>query len=223
MGASLIKMNITENFPEIELGKDKILGIGGSPRSGGNSDVLLKHILKGAEKEGVPTELVQLRNYDFKSCIGCEKCRKDRICTGLNDGMTLLYPKYIEARGLVLVSPSHWYFVSAMMKSFIDRLYCLFQFPAGRNYIGKEYGCSTGHHKRKMVGAMVCEQPTPEGIGYSWESMGLWMRDLETEIVYKLAVGSSFAVGEVKKNTAALEKAEAMGSKLARAIKSDPL
>jgi len=53
--------------------------------------------------------------------------------------------------------------------------------------------------------------------------MGLWMRDLETEIVDKLAVGSSFAVGEVKKNTAALEKAEAMGAKLARAIKNDPL
>jgi multimeric flavodoxin WrbA len=93
MGASLIKMKVTESFPELELGKDKILGIGGSPRSGGNSDVLLKHILKGAEKEGVLIELVQLRNYDFKPCIGCEKCRKNRICTGLNDGMTLLYPK----------------------------------------------------------------------------------------------------------------------------------
>jgi hypothetical protein len=70
---------------------------------------------------------------------------------------------------------------------------------------------------------MVCEQPTPEGIGYTWESLGLWMRDLETEIVDKLAVGSSFAVGVVKKNAAALEKAEAMGAKLARVIKNDPL
>lgn len=220
MGTSLIKMNVTENFPELELGKNKILGIGGSPRRGGNSDILLKRILKGAEKEGVPTELVQLRNYDFGPCIGCEKCRKDRICTGLNDGMTLLYPKYIEARGLVLVSPIHWYYVSALMKSFIDRLYCMFQWPVAR---GKDWVCITGHHKRKMVGAVVYEQHTPEGMGHTLESMALWMRDLETEIVDKLAVGSTFAVGEVKKNTDALEKAEAMGVKLARAIKEDPL
>ena len=70
---------------------------------------------------------------------------------------------------------------------------------------------------------MVCEQPTPEGIGHTWETMGLWMRDLETEIVDKLAVGSAFAMGEVKKNGEALEKAEVMGAKLAQAIKSDPL
>ena len=220
VGTSLIKMNVTENLPELELGKDKILGIGGSPRRGGNSDALLKHILKGAEKEGVPTEMVQLRNYDFKPCIGCEKCRKDRICTGLNDGMTLLYPKYIEARGLVLVSPIHWYYVSAIMKSFIDRLYCMFQWPVAR---GKEWVCSTGHHKRKMVGAVVYEQHTPEGMGHTWDTLGLCMRDLETEIVDKLAVGSTFTVGEVKNNTKALEKAEAMGAKLAHAIKNDPL
>jgi len=65
-----------------------VLGIGGSPRRGGNSDVLLRNILQGIKD----TDVAQLRDFQFQPCIGCEKCRKDKICTGLMDGMSLLYP-----------------------------------------------------------------------------------------------------------------------------------
>ena len=41
----------------------KVLGIGGSPRKGGNSDILLKHIIKGVSNEGVATKEIQLRDY----------------------------------------------------------------------------------------------------------------------------------------------------------------
>ena len=71
----------------------RIIGIVGSPRKNGNSDVLLHHILSGAKGEHVFGEKIHLRDYQFQPCIGCEKCRKDKICTGLNDGMSLLYPK----------------------------------------------------------------------------------------------------------------------------------
>ena len=76
-----------DNFPE-----QKILAISGSPRIHGNSDLLLKYILNGVQEENVPAEGIQLRDYYFKPCIGCERCRKDKICTGLNDGMHLVYP-----------------------------------------------------------------------------------------------------------------------------------
>ncbi|MBW2251985.1 MAG: flavodoxin family protein, partial [Deltaproteobacteria bacterium] len=91
------------------LPEQKILAIGGSPRIHGNSDVLLKHILNGVQEENVPAEGIQLRDYYFKPCIGCEKCRKDKICTGLNDGMHLLYPKITKSQGLILLSPTHNY------------------------------------------------------------------------------------------------------------------
>ena len=110
----------------------KILGIGGSPRKGGNSDILLRQILKGAKNEGVTAEEVQLRDYQYQSCIACEKCRKDKQCTGLQDGMQLIYPKIIEARGLILISPTHNYNVTAWMKAFIDRLYCFYNFTNDR-------------------------------------------------------------------------------------------
>jgi multimeric flavodoxin WrbA len=84
---------------------NKVLGIGGSPRKGGNSDILLQRLLKGARDEGAATEEVLLRDYQFQPCIGCERCRKDKRCTGLQDGMQLIYPKILEAGGMVVISP----------------------------------------------------------------------------------------------------------------------
>jgi putative NADPH-quinone reductase len=136
----------------------KILGIGGSPRKGGNSDVLLKHILMGAKKGNVPTERVQLRDYHYQSCIGCERCRKDGICKGIHDGMHLLYPKVREASGLVLVSPTHNYNITALMKAFIDRLYCFYIFTDDRP---RNWSSRLGNQGRKALLAAVCEQPDP--------------------------------------------------------------
>ena len=107
----------------------KILGIGGSPRKGGNSDILLKQLLKGARNEGIATEEIQLRDYQFQPCIGCERCRKDKRCTGLQDGMQLIYPKIQEANGMVLISPIYSYNVTALMKAFIDRLCSFYKNP----------------------------------------------------------------------------------------------
>ena len=92
----------------------KVLGIGGSPRKGGNSDIILNRLLKGVKHAGVSTEDVQLRDYQFQPCIGCERCRKDKRCTGLQDGMQLIYPRIREASGLVVVSPIYSYNMTAM-------------------------------------------------------------------------------------------------------------
>jgi hypothetical protein len=50
----------------------RVFGLSGSPRKGGNSDVLLKHILKGVKQNGVNVENVRLRDYEYQPCIGCE-------------------------------------------------------------------------------------------------------------------------------------------------------
>ena len=58
--------------------KSKVLGIGGSPRRGGNSDVLLKHTLKAVAESKVAVDSFQLRDFQYQGCVGCEKCRKDK-------------------------------------------------------------------------------------------------------------------------------------------------
>nr|MDA3818091.1 hypothetical protein [Prolixibacteraceae bacterium] len=64
----------------------------GSPRKGGNTDTIIKQILKGVASEKINTYSTNLSSIDFKGCIGCEKCRKDKVCTMLHDGMSILYP-----------------------------------------------------------------------------------------------------------------------------------
>ncbi len=80
--SSIVKSNKDNLFPSHE-----ILGVGGSPRKNGNSDILLRQVLAGVSQENIGCSLVQLRDIQFQGCIGCEKCRKDKICTGLIDGM----------------------------------------------------------------------------------------------------------------------------------------
>ncbi len=45
--------------------KTRILGVGSSPRKNGNSDLMLQEVLKGAKEQGLETEAVYLRDYQF--------------------------------------------------------------------------------------------------------------------------------------------------------------
>jgi multimeric flavodoxin WrbA len=194
----------------------KVLGIGGSPRKGGNSDILLKHVLKGAKAGGVLVEEVQLRDYQFQSCIGCERCRRDKRCTGLQDGMQLIYPRIIESGGLVLVSPAHNYNVTAWMKAFIDRLYCFYNFTGARP---GEWSSQLAGQGRKAVIAAVGEQAHPEeGSGLTLQAMRLPIMALGYEVTDELPVSGIFAKGMVRESPRTLKDAEALGSGLATLV-----
>ena len=133
----------------------KILGVSGSPRKGGNTEILLDNFLKGAESAGAETKKVHLREYSIESCIGCEACRKAGTCIRFHDGMELLYPEIEEAKGLILGSPTYNYNVTAPMKAFIDRLYPYYNFTDERP---GPYSSKLGDQGRKVLVFTVCEQ-----------------------------------------------------------------
>jgi multimeric flavodoxin WrbA len=199
-----------DKLPGGQLAKPQILGIGGSPRRGGNSDILLQHILHNIG------ETKQLRDLQFKSCIGCEKCRKDKICTGLQDDMSLLYPEIIEAKGLVLVSPTHNYNITALMKAFIDRLYCFYNFDT-KNRPGP-WSSQLGDQGRKAIIVAVCEQENKKDMGFTLDAMRLPLEALGYEIIGELAVLGVFARGKVKERKTILTKASDLGTLLAQAV-----
>jgi len=192
----------------------KLLGIGGSPRKGGNSDILLKHIIKGASSEGVATKEIQLRDYQFKTCIGCEQCRKNKHCTGLQDGMQLIYPEVSEAGGLVLVSPIYNYNVTALMKAFIDRLYCFYNFTDERP---GPWSSQLANMGRRALIVAVGEQTDYEegGMDLTLKAMRLPVEALGYQIIDEIPVLGIFHKGIVKKYPEELEKAEGMGRLLA--------
>lgn len=210
--------NLMQKVPVGILPEHKILAIGGSPRIHGNSDVLLKHILNAVQEENVPAEGIQLRDYYFKPCIGCERCRKDKICTGLNDGMHLLYPKITKSQGLILLSPTHNYNITAWMKAFIDRLYCFYNFDDKRP---RGWSSRLAGQKRKAVIVAVCEQNNKKDMGFTIEAIRLPLEALGYEILEEFPVFGIFDRGVVKKDKEILTKASELGRRFAKSILID--
>ncbi len=204
-------IHMTRHRPE-----DRILGFSGSPRRNGNSDALLKQILAGAGDAAVPTDGHNLSEISFQGCIGCEQCRKTKVCTRLMDGMSLLYPEIYASRGIVLVSPSHNYNVTSWMKAFIDRLYCFYNFENDRP---RSWSSQLSGQGRKAVIAGICEQESAADMGFTVEAMKKPLEALGYEIVAELSVLRVFDKGKVKEDEEVMEQAFQAGRSLARSLK----
>jgi multimeric flavodoxin WrbA len=195
----------------------KVLGIGSSPRKGGNSDIIMKRLLKGAKSRSVSIEEIQLRDYLFQSCIGCERCRREGRCTGLQDGMQLIYPKVRESKGLIVISPIYNYNMTSSMKSFIDRLYCFYNFSKERP---GQWSSQLADQGRKAVIVVVGEQADYEegGMSLTLEVMRRPIEALGYEVLDELPVLGIFRKGGIMDYPRTLEQAEELGLRLASAI-----
>lgn len=101
-----------------------MIGIGGSPRHGGNSDLLLDSCLAGARDAGAVTGKIVLNDLCFAPCQECEKINDDGTCR-IEDGMSGVYRAVDEARIIVLATPIFFGSVSAQVKMMVDRFQCL--------------------------------------------------------------------------------------------------
>jgi len=193
----------------------RIIGISGSPRRGGNSDLILKSILDGARQAGAASEAVFLSELDFSSCVGCEQCRTEKICTRFEDDLTSLYPAIMGARGIVLVSPVYNYNITSWMKAFIDRLYCFYDFDSNRP---RGWSSRLAGQGRQALLAIVAEQTSREDLGVAMEALRLPMQALGYEIVGKSPVMGMFDAGIVGNHPEVLGQAREWGKNLARAL-----
>ncbi len=98
-----------------------ILGVSGSPRIGGNTDLILNEALAASKSSGVETKLIRLSDYSLAPCNGCMACFATGNCA-IKDDWQKLYNEITEADGIVLASPSYFQGVTAQMKIFIDRI-----------------------------------------------------------------------------------------------------
>jgi len=101
----------------------KVLGIAGSPRRWGNTELLLDQVLAGASNRGAQTEKVILADMQMAPCRACDSCSKTGRCVQ-EDDYQLLYPRLIKAERIVLAAPIFFTGVPAQAKAFIDRCQC---------------------------------------------------------------------------------------------------
>lgn len=121
----------------------QVLGISGSPRRDGNTELLIKEFMRGAEAGGHKTELIILSTLKISPCTSCGSCQKSGKCI-IDDDMQLMYKKLLEADCIVFASPIYFCGVSAQLKSFIDRCQALWS----RKYILKKALISSDREKR---------------------------------------------------------------------------
>ena len=98
----------------------KILGILGSPRKGGNTHIMLESLMTAARAAGAQTETILLGDLRIAECNGCHACWKTGRCAK-NDDMNPLYAKIAASDTLVFGTPVYWYGPTAIMKAFLDR------------------------------------------------------------------------------------------------------
>ncbi len=98
----------------------KIIGIVGSPRTGGNTEYLVKTALKSAEETGADTELINLATADIEPCVACDICKATGECA-IYDDIRGITEKLIESDGMIIGSPVYFGSVTAQLKMLIDR------------------------------------------------------------------------------------------------------
>jgi NAD(P)H-dependent FMN reductase len=108
-----------------------VLGVVGSPRKKGNTDVMVSRVLEGALAAGARVDTICLADLKILECDGCHACWKGRHLCSKKDDMATLYPKIAGSDAIVLGTPVYWYGPTAIMKSFIDR-FVYFNCPAHR-------------------------------------------------------------------------------------------
>jgi hypothetical protein len=74
--------NEVEKRPKVSV---KVLGIYGSPRKGGNTDLLLDRILEGAQAAGAEVESIYARKLKISGCIECGSCDDTGECAVHDD------------------------------------------------------------------------------------------------------------------------------------------
>ena len=99
------------------------LGICGSPRAGGNTEILIQRCLDRLEAGGIETRLVRLREKKVGGCVACRSCfeRKDGKCAVTGDDFNEVFALMKGSDIIVVGSPVYFGSATPEMMALLDR------------------------------------------------------------------------------------------------------
>jgi multimeric flavodoxin WrbA len=184
----------------------KVLGIYGSPRQGGNTDLLLDHVLEGARAAGAEVRTLHARNLKIGGCLECGGCDDTGECV-VPDDMQKVYPLLEEAQIIFLAAPVFFYNVPAQLKALIDRTQALWskrrlETPAEKLKVlegGKGYLIAVGATKGANLfqGCELTARYFYEALGMTYEGALLFNKvEAKGEILHQRdAMSQALAFG----------------------------
>ena len=175
----------------------KILIISGSPRKGGNTELLAEAFAKGAA-EHHHVEIASVRDYKVNPCLGCNACFKTNGICAQKDDKSPIYEKMNQADMLVIASPVYFYGISAQLKAVIDRFH---------NPIRDSF------HIKKMALLLVGAASLPELFDAILTEYNLCLKFFGIEDVGNVLVRGVKDKGDIN-NTDALNEAYRLGESI---------
>ncbi len=116
----------------------KALGITGSPRKGGNSELIPNHARRAMAEEGIETELISLAGLTILPCTACMACQKEERCI-IEDDLMPIYEKMKAADCIILTTPVYYGSATALIKGLMERAGYVAR-HAGNQFKGKVGG-----------------------------------------------------------------------------------
>jgi len=190
-----------KNLKEVlKIMKKKILVLTGSPRDGGNSDLMADAFIKGARAAGHEVVKVKTDEKNVRGCKACCACYSKGAACVFDDDFNEIAPHLESADIVAMATPLYWYTFSAQLKAVIDKMYSL----VIANKFANAKGCVL------MACAEEDDLEAFKGLVSSWDMIVKHLNWIEKG---RLIVPSVNDVGDIKK-TDALGKAEALGAAL---------
>ena len=183
----------------------KILGIMGSPRLGGNTDLLLDAALNGAQGRGAEVEKITIANLKIAPCREIYACLKDGQCP-IKDDMQGIYTKLVNADAVIVASPIFFYTVSAQLAALISRCQALWS----RRYVLKM-------DIPPKKGAFIAVGATKGAKLFDGPKLTIryFFKAINAEYVDELLIRGIDKKGEIKGHPTALKDARELGERLA--------
>ena len=185
----------------------KVLGVVGSPRRKGNTDILVSNILDGASDAGAETEVLFLSDLNIRECDGCHACWKGNPCSK-HDDMNAVFELIESSDALVFGTPVYWYGPTALMKGFIDR-FVYFNCPENREKI----------RGKSAVLAIPFEEENPETARLLVEFFEKCFDYLDVNLAGQIIVPGVTKRGEIVDKPIHLKKGYELGRTLIQSMR----
>ncbi len=184
----------------------QVLGIMGSPRIKGNTDLLLDEALHGAQSQGAKVGKLLVDKMNIAPCREYYGCLKDGNCV-IRDDMDDVYPELLGADRVIVASPIFFYGLTSQIKALIDRCQALW----ARKYVLKQALPDSSRRGAFIAVGATRGQNLFEG---SILTVKYFFQAINVEYADELLIRGVDNRGEIKGHPTALSDAFELGKRL---------
>ncbi len=188
----------------------KVLGISTSPRVKGNTDLLVREALRGAESVDAEADYLSLIGRQISPCVECNQCYETGVCR-VQDDFQDIFTRMLEADALVFGAPVFFMTVPAQAKMLIDRCQCLWS----RKYVLKEPLWETGGRDRRGLVLSVGGSTSRRMFRSVRLTFTYYFDVLDVAYYANLFVNRVDERGAIREHGSAMEEARRLGADLA--------